>query len=367
MATAAPTVAPPVLDRTRPGVVAAWLLAVAGIVLVMIVVGGITRLTESGLSIVRWDPVGGIVPPLSAADWAREYAAYRTSPQGLLVNADMGLAAFKGIFFWEWLHRVIARVFVAVLVVPMAWFAARRMIPVGFGGRVLILLGLGAAEPVVGWWMVASGLVNRPSVAPERLAFHLGVAFTILAVSLWTALDLLPSPEGRGRGWGVGSSGNIGTEPRTPTPNPSRPGRGVSAAWIVPLFALLAVQILWGALTAGLRAGHAAATWPLMGDRFVPALGSIVADPVSVQFVHRTLAYVVAAAVAAVAVVSMYRAGAGRRAIALGGLVALQFVLGVLTIVNGVPVPLAAAHQATAALLLAATVWTAQWALAFRR
>ena len=327
-------------SRARPRAVARWLFAVAAIVFTMVVVGGITRLTESGLSIVRWEPLSGLVPPLSAADWTAEYAAYRTSPQGVLVNADMGLAAFRHIFFWEWLHRVIARVFVAALVVPLAWFAAVRAIPRGYGGRMLVLLALGAMEPVVGWWMVASGLVDRPSVAPERLAFHLGVALTILAVSLWTALDLLRIPAGEGRD----------------TAQPARP-----TAWIVPFFALLATQIVWGALTAGLRAGHAAATWPLMGTRLVPPLGSLVADPVSVQFVHRSLAYGVALAALAVAVVA-FRAGAGWRAVALGGLVVVQFTLGVLTVTGDVPIALAAAHQACAALLLAATVGTAQWA-----
>ncbi len=335
MATAALTLPVRSAVRAEPRRVAAWLLTVAAIVFVMVVVGGITRLTESGLSIVRWDPVGGIVPPLTAADWAREYAAYRTSPQGVLVNADMGIAAFKAIFFWEYLHRVLARVFVVALVVPMAWFALRRQVPVGFGKRLILLFGLGALEPIVGWWMVASGLVDRPSVAPERLAFHLSVALTILAVSLWTALDLLPAA------------------PVT-IPRPRR--------WVVPFFGLLAVQIAWGALTAGLRAGHAADTWPLMLGRLVPPLASIVADPLSVQFVHRTLAYAVAAAALAVALVT-FRAGAGRRSGALASLVVLQFTLGVLTIVHGVPIAMAAAHQACAAALLAATIWTAQWSL----
>ena len=369
MASLAPTATafdPAPAARARPRAVAVWLFAVAAIVFVMVVVGGITRLTESGLSIVRWDPVGGVVPPLSAADWAAEYAAYRTSPQGVLVNAGMSMAAFKGIFFWEYLHRVIARVFVTALVVPLAWFVARRQIPAGFGRRLLVLLGLGALEPVVGWWMVASGLDKLPSVAPERLATHLCIALTILAVSLWTALDLTyPSRLREGRE--TAKPARWGTAATATPPPPARPASGREAArptfWIVPFFVLLAVQIVWGAFTAGLRAGHAADTWPLMLGRLVPPLGSIVADPVSVQFVHRSLAYAVAAGALAVAFVT-FRAGAGRRSAALASLVVLQFTLGVLTIVHGVPVPLAAAHQACAALLLAATVWTAQWSRA---
>ncbi len=310
----------------RPRAVATWLFAVAAIVFLMIVVGGITRLTESGLSIVRWDPVGGIVPPLSDADWAAEYAAYRTSPQGLLINADMGIAAFKGIFFWEYLHRVIARVFVAALILPMAFFAATRAIPRGFGRPLLVILALGALQPVVGWWMVASGLVDRPAVAHERLAVHLVLAFSIMAVSLWTAFDLL---EGR---------------------------RERLARWTVPLLALLSVQIVWGAFTAGLRAGHASDTWPLMLGSLVPPLASLIDDPVSVQWVHRSLAWVVAVSVLAVA---LRERAAGPRAGLLAALVGLQFLLGVLTIISGVALPLAVAHQAGAALLLAATLWLA--------
>jgi len=312
--------------RERPRAIALWLLAVAALVFVMIVVGGITRLTESGLSIVRWDPVSGIVPPLSAADWAAEYAAYRTSPQGVLVNADMGLAAFKGIFFWEYLHRVIARIFVAALVLPMAVFAMARSIPRGFGRPLLVILALGVLQPVAGWWMVASGLVDRPAVAHERLAVHLVLAFSILAVCVWTALDLLEARRER------------------------------LARWTVPLLALLSVQIVWGAFTAGLRAGHASDTWPLMLGSLVPPLASLIDDPVSVQWFHRTLAWAVAAAVLAVA---WQNRAAGCRAGLLAALVLLQFTLGVLTVVYGVPVAVAATHQAGAALLLAATLWLA--------
>lgn len=320
------TVALPAEVRARPRAVALWLFAVAAVVFIMIVVGGITRLTESGLSIVRWDPVGGIVPPLSNGDWAAEYAAYRTSPQGMLVNADMGLAAFKAIFFWEYIHRVIARIFVAALILPMAFFAVTRSIPRGSGRPLLVILALGVLQPVAGWWMVASGLVNRPSVAHERLAVHLVLAFSIMAVSVWTALDLT---EGR----------------RTRLPK-----------WTLPLLALLSMQIVWGAFTAGLRAGHAADTWPLMLGSLVPPLASLLDDPVSVQWVHRTLAYTVAAAVLTVA---WRERAAGPRAGLLAALVALQFTLGVLTILSGVALPLAAAHQAGAALLLGATLWLA--------
>ncbi len=326
--------------RARPRAVAAWLFAVAGLVFAMVVVGGITRLTESGLSIVKWNPVGGMVPPLNAADWNHVFADYRASPQGRLVNASMDLAAFKGIFFWEWLHRLLGMSIGTVFAVPLAAFALLRWVPRGFGWRLAALLALGGLQGAIGWWMVASGLDQLPAVAPERLATHLVNALVLMSGCIWTALDL--------------RAVRAGAEQRTASgPRPT--------AWIVPFFALLTVQIVWGAFTAGLRAGHAADTWPLMLGRWVPPLQSLIADPVSVQFVHRTLAYTVAAAALGVAFVT-FRAGAGRRSAALASLIVLQFTLGVLTIIHGVPIALAAAHQACAALLLATTVWTAHWA-----
>ena len=326
------------IDRARPRAVAAWLFAVAALVFAMVVVGGITRLTESGLSIVKWNPVGGMVPPLSAAEWNHVFAEYRASPQGRLVNTGMDLAAFKGIFFWEWLHRLIGMSIGTVFAVPLAAFVALRWVPRGYGWRLAALLALGGLQGAIGWWMVASGLDQLPAVAPERLATHLVNALVLMSGCLWTALDLIAA---------------------RPLPFPSREAK--PTFWIVPFLALLTVQIVWGALTAGLRAGHAADTWPLMLGAWVPPLASLVADPVSVQFVHRTLAYAVAAAALGTAFVT-FRAGGGKRSAALASLIVLQFTLGVLTIIHGVPLALAAAHQACAALLLATTVWTAHWA-----
>ena len=320
--------------QARPRAVAAWLLAVAGLVFAMLVVGGITRLTESGLSIVRWDPVGGTVPPLNDAQWQAVFAQYLASPQGRLVNAGMTLAAFKGIFFWEWLHRLLGMAIGTVFAAGLATFAVLRWIPRGYGWRLVALLALGGAQGALGWWMVASGLRDIPAVAPERLAAHLVNALVLMCGCLWTALDLLRA----GRVAGARPTG-----------------------WIVPFGLLLGTQIVWGAFTAGLRAGHAADTWPLMFGRLVPpGLASIVHDPVSVQWAHRTLAYAVAAA-AIVLAVRLWRADAGWRAVTIGALVCVQFMLGVSTVVWHVPIPLAAAHQAGAALLLAATVVAAHW------
>ena len=327
--------------QARPRIIAAWLFAVAGLVFAMVVVGGITRLTESGLSIVKWNPIGGMVPPLNAAEWQAMFAAYKASPQYQLVNHGMTLAAFRGIFFWEWLHRLLGISIGIVFAVPLAVFVVLRWVPAGYGRRLTALLALGALQGAVGWWMVASGLVNRPSVAHERLAVHLVNALILMSGCLWTGLDLARIGAVR-----TGARQLISLRPMR---------------WIVPFTALLAVQIVWGAFTAGLRAGHASDTWPLMFGQWIPPLGSLVNDPVSVQFVHRSLAYAVAIAALLVAFVT-FRAGAGKRSAAIASLVVLQVTLGVLTILHGVPIALAATHQAVAALLVATTVWTAHWA-----
>ncbi len=321
----------------RPRATAIWLFVVAAMVFAILVVGGITRLTESGLSIVKWNVVAGTLPPLSDAGWQAEFAQYQASPQYALINHGMTLAAFKGIFFWEYLHRLLARLLGLVVLGPFLLFWWRRAIPTGFKPRLLGLLALVALEPAVGWWMVKSGLSDRPAVAPERLATHLVIACSIMAGSIWTALDLID---------------------RAPAAAP-RPRR-----WVLPFAALLATQIIWGAFSAGLRAGHISDTWPLMFGQWVPSglfqsVADMVTVPATVMFIHRSLAWGVA--LAALATASLCRA-AGVRASLLGGLVALQLALGIATVVSGVAIPLAVAHQAVAALLVAATVWLAHWA-----
>lgn len=332
--------APPA--TARPRAVAIWLLLIAAMVFGMVVVGGITRLTESGLSMVRWEPIKGVLPPMNADAWAREFAAYQASPQYQSVNAGMTLAAFKGIYFWEYLHRLLARSVGVAFALPLLWFAWRRAIPPGYGLRLGIILALGALQGAIGWWMVASGLVDRPAVAHERLATHLLMALAIMSACLWTALDLL----GAGRPVRV----------RRPT------------GWIVPFFVLLVVQIGFGAFVAGLRAGHMYNMWPLMGDGLVPPDMGIYAplwrnlldNPVTIQFVHRSLAVVVAVAAIWVAT-RLVRAGAPHHGGALAAMVLVQFALGVLTLVHDVPIPLGVAHQAGAALLLGVSVIAAHW------
>ena len=324
----------------RPRAVATWLLAAATLVFAMVVVGGITRLTESGLSITRWDVVSGTLPPLNEAAWAVQFDAYRASSQYKLVNSGMTLAAFKGIFFWEYVHRLLGRVIGLAFALPLLWFWLRRAIPAGYKPRLLALLMLGGLQGTVGWWMVSSGLVDRAAVAHERLAVHLTLALTIMAGCLWTALDLQ----------------------RTQPVVQPRPHR-----WVLPFAGLLAVQIVWGAFVAGMRAGHASDTWPLMFGRLVPeglvsSARDLIDSPVTVHFLHRSLAYAVAAAALLIAL-RLWRAGAGVRALALGGAVAAQFTLGVATVLSGVAVPLGVAHQACGALLVAASVWAAHWAI----
>lgn len=319
--------------RARPRAVAAWLFMVAALVALMVSVGGVTRLTESGLSIVKWQPVEDMVPPVSAHAWQTEFTRYKATSQYRLQNRGMSLAEYKGIYFWEWLHRLLGRITGLAFALPLAWFALRHMIPAGYGARLGVLLALGGLQGAIGAWMVASGFQNRVDVAPERLAIHLLAALALFAALVWTALDL------RGEG--------ASTRPRP-------------RAWIAPLFAVLALQYALGAFTAGLHAGHASDTWPLMFGTAVPPLAPAWwADAVTVQFAHRTTAYLTAAL--ALWAARTCRA-AGAQAWALGSLVLVQFALGVATIVSGVALPLAALHQASAVALLASAVALAHWA-----
>ncbi len=324
----------------RPRAIAAWLFVVAAMVFAMVAVGGITRLTESGLSITRWAVVSGTLPPLNDAAWAAEFEAYRATSQYRLLNQGMDLAAFKHIFFWEYVHRLLGRLIGVAFALPLAWFWLRRAIPAGYKPRLFALLMLGGLQGTIGWWMVSSGLVDRAAVAHERLAVHLFTALTIMAGCIWTALDL--RRDGR--------------------PAIDRPHR-----WVVPFAALLAVQIVWGAFVAGMRAGHVSDTWPLMFGKLVPPdlvtqAADLIDSPLTVHFIHRSLAIIVALAALHIAA-KLWRAGAGPRALALGGAVVAQFGLGVATVLSGVAIPLGVAHQAVGALLVAATAWAAHWAV----
>jgi cytochrome c oxidase assembly protein subunit 15 len=340
MATAAAIPAAPA--RARALAISNWLLLVAAMVLAMAVVGGITRLTESGLSIVKWEPISGALPPLGDAAWQAEFAAYRQSPQYQLVNAGMTLADFKTIFFWEYVHRLLGRVIGLVFALPLLWFAWKRAIPKGYGWKLVVILALGGVQGAIGWWMVASGLVDRPEVSHIRLAIHLLTALTIFSACLWVALDLRAFA-------------------RDPTAAPAR--MPTLAIWAL---CALALQLMYGAYVAGLRAGYAYNSWPKMGDQWFPSgvprlhplLANLVDNPIYVQFIHRWLAFGVAAMIVLLAAFA-WRRGRHRHAITLLAAVALQISLGISTLLSGVAIPLAAAHQAMAVLLLATLLATA--------
>lgn len=338
MATLAP--APADLAVARPRALANWLLAVAGLVVLMVLVGGITRLTESGLSITEWKPVTGAIPPLSDADWAAEFAKYRQTYQYAAANAGMTLSAFKVIYFWEWFHRLLGRLIGLAFALPLAWFWLRGAIPPGYHGRLLALLALGGLQGAIGWWMVTSGLWTGTEVSHIRLAVHLLVALLILGGLGWTALDLRA----------------LAVDPA------ARPARLTPAALLV--FAILVVQLLLGAWVAGLRAGHVAATWPLMNGSFFPEgvtwIGwrTFVDDPFLTHFLHRWWAFV---AVAALVVLARRARAAGNRpaSIALHTAFGVQVLLGIATVVLAMPLWAAAAHQGVGALVVATTAWAA--------
>lgn len=334
----------PDVSPHRPNQLSWWLFGVAVLVFAMVVIGGATRLTQSGLSMVHWEPVSGSVPPLSEGDWQAEFDAYRQTPEFRLVNREMDLSEFKGIFWWEYSHRVLGRIVGMALALPFFWYLFRRAIPPGYGPRIALLVALVGLQGFIGWWMVTSGLVDRPDVAHERLALHLVTALLLLAALVWTALDLRALAQGR-------------------TKVEGRPSR-----WVAPFFVLLSVQIVLGAFVAGLDAGRIYNTWPAMNgqwvprevDRLSPVWSNAVDNPVTVQFLHRWLAVVVAASAMAVAA-RLFFAGARGIAFALEMVVLAQFVLGIITLVNAVPVGLGIAHQAVGALTLVVAVVAAHW------
>ena len=337
------------LRSDRSHAVAIWLFAVAALVLAMVVVGGATRLTDSGLSITQWKPVTGALPPLSQADWQAEFARYRDIPQYRLVNPHMSLDQFKIIYWWEWSHRLLGRLLGVAFALPLIWFGLRREIPRRLLWRLGGLRVLGGLQGAVGWWMVASGLSDRVSVAPERLMIHLGLAFALLGALVWTALDAWA-------GWA-----------RQTLPSPW--GRRA-----VGLLALIYLQILLGALVAGNHAGLVYNDWPLFNGALVPddyAAGGLWATLAhsqgAVQMHHRLVAYLLVVVALAVGV------GAGRSrylseevkllAAGVALLVLVQAALGIATLMASVPISLGIAHQLTAALLLClatALAWRAR-------
>ena len=330
------------LPLTRPAAIARWLLAVAALVFFMVVVGGITRLTESGLSITEWKPISGAIPPLTHDQWMDAFRRYQQIPEYREINRGMSLADFQFIFFWEWVHRLLGRLIGLAFALPLLWFAWRRAIPAGYGPRLVALLALGGLQGAIGWWMVTSGLSERTDVSHYRLAVHLLTALFIIGGLVWTALDLLA----------------LARDPA------SRPAALRPFALAVLL--ILLAQLMFGAFTAGLDAGYVSSTWPLMNDHLVPEgiewLGSLWAtvssDPYLVHFIHRWWAWVAAAALLLLARKAR-RAGRRGASIAINATVGSQIALGIATVVSGIALPLAVLHQAVGALVVAAAAWGA--------
>ncbi|MFN4311105.1 MAG: COX15/CtaA family protein [Ferrovibrio sp.] len=316
--------------------VARWLFAVAGLVALMVVIGGLTRLTESGLSMVEWKPITGWLPPLSEAAWMAEFEKYKQFPEYQKVNIGMTLAGFKEIYWLEYIHRVLGRLIGLAFALPLAWFWLRNRIPPGMKPHLLLMFLLGGSQGALGWFMVKSGLVDQPDVSHYRLTAHLGLAFLIFGYLLWGALSMLR----HGRMVGLRGSGIAG--------------------W---LGALVFLQILSGGLVAGMNAGLSHNTWPLMDGAFIPD-GLLIMQPwwynifenaMTVQFQHRMGAYAVAVLAVATAFALKGQAPTGLRH-ALLTVVLLQIILGIATLLMHVPIALGTLHQAGAVLVLGVVV-----------
>lgn len=325
-------------DRAQPLAIARWLETVAFFVVVIVLVGGITRLTESGLSITEWNLATGVLPPLSETEWLEEFAKYQATPEYRLEASliGMSLADFKFIFFWEWFHRLLARMVGVIYAVPLVWFWINGAIPAGYKGRLLALLGLGGLQGLFGWLMVQSGLVgDMTDVSHFRLSLHLLTALLLLGALAWTARDLRVFANAPG--------------------STAAPITLAAAMVAVILF----IQLLLGAWVAGLNAGHAAYDWPLMNGRLVPEVGyergvwwTLSHDPFLLHFLHRWWAWVAAGALIYLA--RRVRRGHRRASIEVHSAFGLMILLGIATVLSEVNLWLAAAHQLTGALLVIA-------------
>lgn len=316
-----------------------WLLFCAAIVYLMIIVGGITRLTQSGLSMVEWAPIMGIIPPLNEAQWLEVFAKYRSSPEYLKVNAGMSLEAFKDIFYWEYGHRVLGRVIGLIYLLPLIYFLVRGMVPKNWYARLFMLFLLGGLQGLMGWYMVKSGLVDVPHVSQYRLTAHLGLALVIFSFMLWYALDFL-----RGQNLHSGAS------------------QGYRSATTV-IIAIVFIMMLSGGFVAGTRAGFIMNTFPTMNGQWIPdgwlALTPIwrnlFENAVTIQFVHRCIAvFVVASVIVGVLKARQQNFKTHYEWVLLAAV--LQVALGISALVYKVPLVLGAGHQAGAVALLSAAI-----------
>lgn len=335
---------PPAPTTLRPRALANWLLVVAALVVLMVGVGGITRLTESGLSITQWKPITGALPPLNAAQWQAEFAAYQQIGEYRQINgpAGMTLADYKFIYFWEWFHRLLGRLIGLAFAVPLAWFWLRRAIPAGYKPRLVALLALGGLQGAFGWFMVRSGLsAQMTDVSHFWLSIHLLTALFTLGGLVWTARDLLV----------------LAANPA------ARAARltGLATATLL----VLGLQLLLGAWVAGLNAGLASDTWPLMSGQVLPQFSwdrgigyTITHDPFLLHWLHRWWAWV-AVAMLVVLCRALRRADDRRASVLIHTAFGFQIVLGIATVMTGVALWLAVAHQIVGALLVAASAWGA--------
>ena len=362
-------------DARDARAIGTWLMFCCLFLLVLIVVGGVTRLTHSGLSITEWQPLIGTLPPIGDAQWAETFAKYQQTPEYLKVNQGMSIEEFKGIFWWEYVHRLLARSLGLVFFVPLLWFAARGRVRGPLAWKLGGIFLLGGAQGAMGWYMVMSGLVDDTRVSHLRLTAHLGLAFTIFAAMFWLALDQLRRP------------GSAVTRVRAAAPTPAssyasaraRPASSLGranetrsapaalAALAVGIALLVFLQALSGGMVAGVRAGFAYNTFPLMADHWIPP-GIMMLEPwfmnavnnvATIQFIHRVIGWLLLGAVGAlwwktrkVDLRDAQRTALGALALAM----LLQFGLGVATLLAMVPIPLAAAHQAGAVVLFAAAI-----------
>ncbi|MEM9146137.1 MAG: COX15/CtaA family protein [Pseudomonadota bacterium] len=342
----APVAGPRERPPWRRGI-ALWLWLLALLVAVMVLVGGLTRLTDSGLSITVWDPVMGSIPPLSQADWDAAFAAYQGTTEFQQQNHWMTLADFKPIYWWEWGHRQLGRLIGAVWLIGVLVFLAAQRIPSGWTGKLILPGALGGLQGAIGWWMVTSGL-DKLDVASYRLAIHLGLAFVILALLIWYALKVRLDP--------------------VALLQARRRRAGAALGWTGALGLLVFAQILVGALVAGIDAGRSYVDWPLMQGQWFPEDAMAIEplwrnffeSPGLVQFVHRVLGYLVVV----VALVAAWRLAAARvpgltqRGLIMAGIVLAQVVLGIVTVMHAAPLHLASMHQAVALLLVGVLLLT---------
>ncbi|MFT4712640.1 MAG: cytochrome c oxidase assembly protein subunit 15 [Candidatus Azotimanducaceae bacterium] len=317
-----------------------WLYFVAFLVFIMVIVGGITRLTESGLSITEWKLITGTLPPLSEAAWLSEFDKYKQIPEYLQINgpAGMTLVDFKFIYFWEWVHRLMGRLIGLAFALPLAWFVFKRAIPNGYGLRLTLLLVLGGMQGVIGWWMVTSGLTERTDVSHFRLATHLLTALIILGALFWTALDLRQLASGQNR-------------------------QAKLTAFGLVVFIVLFLQLLFGAYTAGLNAGYISNTWPLMHGSLIPSVidwtsdlwSKLNNDHYMIHFIHRWWAWVTVSFLIVLA--WRIREQSKKASIAIHSAYGVQILLGVATVLTSVNIHFAVLHQAVGALVVMSTTW----------